>query len=191
MCRLALVLSTDPDSGNAPEVISGILPWPIDQQVVLFVDQVLPVKLTHLEVRRQLDGVRGAGFLAIAAKDAARKVDTEELRIPPPVFVLRRLQCDAIDRTGNRAQVARHTALTAIRIARKNDPAAVARREIRLLLRILNGDSFLEGVEKNVPNRPKYADHRSTPTAYFTKHHNVSSRVLNMNQIVLSVLSIV
>src|SRR3974390_2574137 len=190
MCRLALVLTTDPDSGNAPEVISRILPWAIDQQIVLFVNQVLPVKLAHLEVRRQLDGVRRASLFAQTAEDTTREIDTEELRMPAPVFVLCRLQRDAIDRAGNRAQVARHTALTAVRIARKNDPASVARREIRLLLRILNGDSFLEGMEKNVPNRPKYADHRSAPTAYFTKHDEVSSRVQNMNQIVLSVLSI-
>src|SRR5215813_7571619 len=92
MCRLALVLSTDFDSGYAPEVVSRILAGPIDQQVLLFVDQVLPVKFAHLEVRRQLDGVGRTGFLAIAAKNAAREVDAEEIREAPPVFVLRRLK---------------------------------------------------------------------------------------------------
>src|SRR5271166_1857882 len=143
MRRLALVLSADRDSGCAPEVIARILARPVDQQVVLFVNQVLAVKLAHLKVRRQLNGVRRAGFLAIAAKDAAREVDTEELRIPPPVLVLRRLQSDATDRTGDRAQVASHTAFPTVGIARKNDPAAVARREIRLLLRILHGNPLL------------------------------------------------
>src|SRR5208337_4606825 len=161
-CR-ALVFSTDLDSGNAPEVIPRMLAWPINQKVALFIDQVVPVKLAHLEVRRQLNGVRRAGFLAIAAKDAAREVDTEELRIPPPVLVLRRLQSDATDRTGDRAQVASHTAFPTVGIARKNDPAAVARREIRLLLRILHGNPLLEGVEKYVPDGSKYAEHSVTP----------------------------
>src|SRR5208283_1195989 len=163
MCSLALVLSTDLYSGYAPEVVSGMLSWPVDQQVVLFVNQILAVKFAHLEIRRQLDGIRRAGFLAIAAKDATREIDTEELRIPAPFLVLRRLQRDAIDRADNRAQVARHTALSAVRIARKNDPAAVARREIRLLLRILNRNPLLEGVEEHVPDASKYAKHGLTP----------------------------
>src|SRR3974377_941733 len=163
MGRRALVFSTDLDSGYAPEVIPRMLTWPINQQVVLFIDQVVPVKLAHLEVRRQLDGVRRAGFLAIAAKDAAREVDTEKLRIPPPLFVLRRLQSNATDRTSDRTQVARYTAFPTVRIARKNDPSAVARREIRLLLRILHRNPLLESVEKNVPDGSKYAEHSSTP----------------------------
>src|SRR5271157_4198839 len=149
MRRLALVLSADRDSGCAPEVIARILARPVDQQVVLFVNQVLPVKLAHLKVRRQLDGVRRASLFAVATKDAAREVDTEELRIPPPVFVLGRLQRDTADRTGNCAQIARHTALPAVRIARQDDPAAVAWREIRLLLRVLNRDPLLEGMEEH------------------------------------------
>src|SRR5579863_1377367 len=108
MRRLALILSTDLDSGCAPEVIVRILAWPIDHQVALFVNQVLPVKLAHFEVRCQLDGVRRAGLLAQATKDAAREVDSEELRMSPPVFILCSLQGDATDRTGNRAEVARH-----------------------------------------------------------------------------------
>src|SRR5208283_2361038 len=111
MCRLALILSADLDSSYAPEVIARILPRPIDQQILFFVNQVLPVKLSHLKVRRQLDGIGRAGLFAIAAKDAAREVDAEEIRIPSPVFVLGRLQRDTADRTGDGAEIARYTAL--------------------------------------------------------------------------------
>src|SRR5262249_30859063 len=164
MCRLALVLSTDFDSGDAPEVVSRMLAGPVDQQVVLFVDQVLPVKFAHLEVRRQLDSVGRAGFLAVTAKDAAREVDAEEIRVAPSVFVLRRLKRDAPDRTGNGAQVARHAALLAVRVAGENDSAAITRREVRLLLGILNRDPLLECMEEHVPDGSKHAEHRTNST---------------------------
>src|SRR5580698_5829493 len=123
-----------------------MLPGPVDQQILLLVDQVLPMKLAHLEIRRKLDGVSRACLFAKTAKDAAREIDAEELRITPSGFILGCLQCDATHRTRDGTKVARHAALASIRIARQNDPAPVAWREIRLLLRILNGDSLLKRV---------------------------------------------
>src|SRR5215831_8216291 len=163
MCRLALILSADLDSGYAPEVIARIFPRPVNQQILFFVNQVLPVKLSHLKVRRQLDGVCRAGFLAIPAKDTAREVDAEEIGISSAVFVLGRLQRDTVDRTGDSTEIACHTALASIWIAGQNDPAAIARRQIRFLLGILNRDPLLESVEEYVPDRSKDAQHALTP----------------------------
>src|SRR4029434_4151610 len=144
---------------HPPEVIPRILAGTVDQQIFLFIHQILPVKLPHLEIRRKLDGISRAGLFAKTTEDAAREVDAEEVRITTPRFILGCLERDAIDRTGDRAEVARHAALAAVGIARQNDPAPVAGREIRLLLRILNRNPLLEGMEKNVPDRPEYAEH--------------------------------
>ncbi len=99
----ALAFAADLSSRYPPVVIARILAGAIDQQVLLFINQILPVKLPHLEIRSELNGVGGAGFFAETAKDAARKVNAEEFRKAPAVFVLGGLERDAIDRTRDRA----------------------------------------------------------------------------------------
>jgi hypothetical protein len=188
--RIALILAADLNARYSPVVVPRMLAGSIDQQVFLFIDQVLTVKLAHLEIRGKLDGVGRAGLFAQAAKDTTREIDAKELWKTPPVFILSCLERNTIDGTNDRTEIARHAALTSIGITRQNDPAPVAWSEIRLLLRILNGDSFLEGMKEHVPNRSKYADHPSTPNTYFAKHHSVSSKVQKTNQIALSALSI-
>ena len=89
---LALVLAADRDSGDAPEVVIGILARAVDQQVFLFIDQVLAIVLAHFEIGRQLDGVSGACLLAVAAIDAAGEVDAEELGVAAAVFIFGGLQ---------------------------------------------------------------------------------------------------
>ena len=69
----------------------------------------------------------------------------------PPVFIFSCPERDTIDGTHDRTEIASHAALASIGIARQNDPASIAWRETRLLLRKLDGDSLLEGVEKNIP----------------------------------------
>src|SRR5262249_51682022 len=155
MLRLALVLAADLDARDAPEVVVGVLARSIDQQVFLLVDEVLPMKVAHLEIRRELDRIRRAGFLAKPAKDAAGEIDPEEFRIAAAGLVFGRLERDAVHRAGDRAEVAGHTAFAPIGIPRQNDPAPVARREVGLLLGILNGDAPLKRVEKDVPDGPK------------------------------------
>ena len=132
--RFSLILSADLHAGHAPIVVAGIFARPIDQQVLLFVHQVLAMILAHLEIRRQLDRIGGARFLAEAAENAAREIDAEELRITPAVLVFRRLKRDAVHRAGDRAQIARDAALAAIRIAREDDAAALPGRQVRLSL---------------------------------------------------------
>ena len=62
------------DPGDAPEVIAGIFAGSIDQQVFLFIHQILAVELAHLEIRRQLNRIRGAGLLAIPTENAREKL---------------------------------------------------------------------------------------------------------------------
>src|SRR5262245_16517536 len=69
--RLTLVLATDLHAGNAPEIIARVFARTVDEKILLLVDHVLAVVFAHFQIRCELDGVRGAGLLAIAAKDAA------------------------------------------------------------------------------------------------------------------------
>src|SRR5580658_8075539 len=111
MRSLAFVFSAHCYSRYPPIVVARILARTVDQQILLLIDQVVAVKLPHLEIGRQLNGISRARLFAITAKDATREVDPKELWIPPPRFVLGCLQRDAIHRAGYRAQVARHAAL--------------------------------------------------------------------------------
>jgi hypothetical protein len=69
---------------------------------------------------------------------------------------LRREQTDG---KRDRAKIAGHATLASVGIARENDPAPETRRQVGLLLRILDRDPLPEGVEKNVPDRSQYAEH--------------------------------
>src|ERR1041384_2846475 len=77
--RLPLALPSDGHPRDAPVVVAGVLAGARDEEVLLLVDHVLPDVLAHLHVRRELDGVGGAGILAEPAEDAPREVDPEEL----------------------------------------------------------------------------------------------------------------
>src|SRR5690606_25592027 len=74
---LALVLAADRAPGDAIEAVARILAGAADQEMLLLVDHVAAVVLAHLEIRRELDRVRGASLLAEPAVDAAREVDAE------------------------------------------------------------------------------------------------------------------
>jgi hypothetical protein len=163
MCRLALVLAADLDSRDSPEVVAGILALAVDQQILFFINQVLPLKLPHLEIGCELNSVSRAGLFAITTEDATREVDAEKLRVAPAVLILGRLKRDAIDGTCHRTKVTGHAPLASVRVARENNPAPEARRQVRFLLWILNRDSLLERVKEDVPDCPKYAEHLLSP----------------------------
>src|SRR5690349_4640643 len=155
--RFALVLAGDGQAGDAVEVVAGLLADAVDQQVFLLVHHVLAVVLGHLVVRRQLDRVGRAGFLAQPAVDAAAEVDAEPLGIPAAVGLLGLLQRDAGDRAGHRAQVAGDAALLAVGIAGQHDAAAVAGRQVRLDLGILDRRLLVEGAFQQVPEADQLA----------------------------------
>src|SRR5262245_26750906 len=125
MRSLTLVLSANLDTSDVPEVIPGILARTIDEEVFLFIHQVLTMELGHLEIGRQLDRIRGAGFLTKPAENATREVDAEELGVASPVLIFGGLQGNTADRAGNGAQVARHASLAAVWITRENDSAPI------------------------------------------------------------------
>ena len=79
--------------------------------------------------------------------------------IPPAVLVLGRLQRDAVDGARDRAQVAGDAALAAVGIARQDDASAPARRQIRLLFRILNRHAPSEHVPEDDPQAVQHAQH--------------------------------
>src|SRR5690606_14819672 len=120
------------------DAVVRILAGTAHQEVLLLVHHVAPDVLAHLEIRRKLDRVGRAGFLAEAAVDAAREVDAKPRRVPATGLVLRLLERDAVDRARDRAEIARDAALLAVRVSGQDDAPAKARREIRLLLRVLD-----------------------------------------------------
>src|SRR5580698_5184402 len=110
-----LIFTADLNSGNSPVVITWMLAGTINQQILLFVDEVLAMKFPHLKIRRKLDGVGRTRLFAITAEDAAGEIDAEEFRIAPPGWILGCLQRDAIHRARHCAKVARHATLAPIR----------------------------------------------------------------------------
>src|SRR5690348_10095131 len=147
---LALVFPADLHPGHAPEVIARIFAGPVDQQILFLVDHVLSLVLAHLEVGSKLDSVSWAGVLAVSAEDATRKIDAKEFRVTAAGRVLRGLQRDAIDGTGNGTQITADAAFATIGIAGQNNAAAPAWRQIRGLLRILPSHPRLETVQENI-----------------------------------------
>lgn len=94
-----------------------------DQQRFFAIDKIAGIKRREFETVAVGDSVRGAGFYAIAAEDAAIVVNVIDLGIAfraadTVLFsVLRRLNVNAIGRAGRRAQEAGHAFFQAIFIA--------------------------------------------------------------------------
>src|SRR5690348_12025949 len=151
--RLPLVLPSDLHSGDTPVVVAGILANAADQQVFLFINQVLPIVFGHLEIRSELNRVGRASLFAETAEDATRKIDPEKSRVAPAVFVFGCLQGNAIDGTNNRTEVTSNTAFAAIGITRKDDAAAPAWRQVSGLLRILFCHPRSKCMQENIPKR--------------------------------------
>src|SRR5690606_12811785 len=146
---LALVLAPDRKARDAVEAVAGILAGAADQKVLLLVHHVAAVVFAHLEIGRELDRVRRTRFLAESAVDAAREVDAEPGRVPAPGLVLGLRERDAVDGTGDRAGIAGDAALLPVRIPGEDDPAAKARREIRLLLGIQDRLALAEAMQED------------------------------------------
>src|SRR5690606_35913 len=104
-----LVFASNRQSGYLVIIISVVFPFAVDQQILLFINQVLAVVFSHFVVRDQLDCVGGAGLLAISTINASGKIYAEERGIASPVLVFCGLQGNAIDRAGSSAKVAGHT----------------------------------------------------------------------------------
>src|SRR5262249_12828785 len=90
-----------------------------DEQLVLRIDEGVALVVRELVVLLEVDRVLGAGFLAVAAEDAAEHVDLVALGVALPVrdrlvrIVLGGLHEDRVGRAGDRAQLATDAALEA------------------------------------------------------------------------------
>jgi hypothetical protein len=161
---LPFVPAADGNSGNAPEVVIGILSRAVDHQVGFLVHQILPFVLAHLGIRRQLNRIGGARLFAIATENAAGKIDAEEFRIPSAMLVLRCLERDAVHRTGHGAEITRDAAFSPVRVTGEDNTAPIPGREVGFLLRILNRHTPRKSVSENFPQRSHQAEHRTPPS---------------------------
>ena len=123
MLRLTLGFTIDRHAGNTIEVVVGVFAWARNQQVFLFIHQVLAFEFSQLKVRRQLNRRGWASLFAHATENAAREVNAEELGVPAAILVLGLLQRDAAHRAGHGAEVAGDATLLAIRITGQHDAA--------------------------------------------------------------------
>src|SRR5262245_36406326 len=98
------------------------------------------------------DGVGGASFNTIAAKNTTRVVDVVDTgvaftrRDAARVGILRGLNIDAVRRTGRRAQKTAHTFLQARLVAMEHMDSAIARLKMHGLVRIVLRHSLPEHV---------------------------------------------
>src|SRR5262245_53030950 len=92
-----------------------------NEQVGLVPDEVLVAVDRQLVVLAHEDGRDRAGFLAVAAEDAAGLVDLIDLGVARPglhgAVVLGRLQIDRVGRAGDGAEAARHALLQPVLVA--------------------------------------------------------------------------
>ena len=68
---LAFILSFNRKTGHAVKVVVMVFARPADDEVFLFIDQVLPFVLAHFEISGELDRIGRAGFFAVSTEYAA------------------------------------------------------------------------------------------------------------------------
>src|ERR1044072_802490 len=121
---------------------------PVPDEIVFAVDGELVV-LAH-EDRRH-----GAGFLAVAAEDAAHLVNLVDGRVPRSrhhgAVVFRRFEVNGIRRARHRAETARDALPEAVLVAHQHLLAAVLREHRHLLVRVVHRHLRLEHVPGGGP----------------------------------------
>jgi hypothetical protein len=166
-------LSRNGHAGHLIKIVARIFALAVHQKILLFINEILAVVLTQFQVGDKLDGVSRTGVLAESTKNAPGKIDPEEFRIPPVARVLRSLEIDAIDRAGHGAEIARHTALAAVRIAGQYDPSPPPCRKEIPFIRILDRGPPPEQMQKCNPDTVQDAD----KTPYLLGRHPDSETV--------------
>ena len=122
-----------------------------------FIHHVAAIVFAHFHIGCELDRVGRAGLLAHATHNAARKVDAKKFRVPASVFLHPLLQGNAVYRTGYCTEVAGDAALLAIGVPGQHNTAAITRREVGHLFRILHGFRFGKAVLQDGPNGTQLA----------------------------------
>src|SRR5579884_584818 len=138
------------------------------EQHVLRVDLVVAVVLGNLELVAERDRVERAGELAVAAEDAAAEVDLVDPRVAlagrDAVVgrVLRRHDADAVGGAGGRAERAADALLQPVLVPPQPVPAAEARVDRPLVLRVLLRDRLLEDLLEGDPEALQRGDRLRT-----------------------------
>jgi hypothetical protein len=139
-----------PDRAGRGDVVLVLV---TDGQELVLGHDVLAAVLEMIFVHPGLDdGVHRTGLFTEAAVDALEQVDVVARRASRAVGAGLGLDGDGQRRTGRLAQLAGDAALLAVRIAAQRVQAAEARRNGRLLLRILDGELALEQVAAGQPH---------------------------------------
>src|SRR5213079_2107027 len=129
----------------------------LGEQHVLRVDQVVARVLRDLELVAERDGVERARELAVAAEDAAAEVDLVDARVAlagrDAVVrrVLGRDDANAVGRARSGAERAADALLEAVVVPPEPVPAAEARVDRPLVLRVLLGDRLREDLSECDP----------------------------------------
>jgi hypothetical protein len=127
------------------------------EQHVLRVDQVVARVLGDLVLRLERDRVEGTGELAVAAEDAAAEVDLVDPRVALACGdavrrgVLLGDHPDAVRRARGGAERAADALLEPVLVPPESVPAAEARVDGPLVLRVLLRDRLLEDVLERDP----------------------------------------
>jgi len=82
-------------------------------------------------------------------ENAAREVDTEEVRVPATVFGFSFLQRDATYRASHGAQVAGYATLFTIGVTGQDDATTVAWWQVDRLFRVLQGVALAEAMAED------------------------------------------
>jgi hypothetical protein len=140
-------------TGLLIEIVSMIFAFAAYQQMLLFINHILPVVIRHFKIRNELDGIGWTSLLTQSAINASREINPEKLRISTPVLAFRGLEGNTVDRANGSTEVAGNTPFITSGIAGKHDPAAVPWRQIRQLLGIFLGFTLMKSMQEGV----KYA----------------------------------
>src|SRR5581483_6410476 len=157
----------------------------LGEQHVLRVDEVVAVVLGDLEVVAERDRVERAGELAVAAEDAARHVDLVDARVAlarrDAVLrrVFRRDDADAVSRARRGAERAPDALLEPVLVPVQPVPAAVARIDRPLVLRVLLRDRLAEDLlQRHAETLQRVRDdeaHTATTSAAVTSAFTVAT----------------
>jgi hypothetical protein len=157
--RLPLVLTVNGQPSYSIKVVTRIFTGSTYQQVLFFVNQIVPPVFAVLKVGRQLDGVCGAGFFTETAENTAGEIEAKKFRVPPAPFILGSLQSNAVHRAGYRAEITGDAPFFPVGIPGENDPAPEPWRQIYGFFRVLNGLSPVKRMQQYGPHGSQNTEH--------------------------------
>jgi hypothetical protein len=157
--RSPFAFAGDGNARHFVEIVSLVLALTGDEQILFLEHQILSPVVAHFEIGRELDGICWASILAKPAEDAPRGVDPKEFGVTPSMCVFGRLQCDAVDWTDGRTEIAGNAPFLAVWIASEHDAPSPARPADGPLLGILDRGPPSKRMTYDLPRGSDEADH--------------------------------